>query len=277
MLRGYYTAAAGMIAEQRRQEMLTNNLANTNTPGYKADQTSFRSFPSMLLETMGGNPGVTSANNPIGSLNTGVYMQEATPDFSQGPINSTGQSTDMALVANNLPKDPKTGEEGTLFFTVQMPDGSTSYTKNGHFSVDQNGYLTNDQGNYILNTQNKPIQVNGTNFSVDATGLIRENGKALGQLNIAYAATPTQLVKQGNDLYHLTTTGGKLPSIQQANLPVGTTMDVKQGFLEQSNVSAEQTVTDMMMALRSFGANQKVLQTYDQSMTKTVNEVGKVG
>src|SRR5690554_8122228 len=98
MLRGLYTAGSGMIAQQRRQEMLTNNLANANTPGYKADQASLRSFPNQLIKALGTDHMQKYGTNRVGELSTGVYMQERTPNFRQGDINETRNNTDIAIL-----------------------------------------------------------------------------------------------------------------------------------------------------------------------------------
>src|SRR5690606_20302324 len=111
MLRGFYTAASGMLTQQRAQETLANNIANMNTPGYKADQTAIRSFPEMLIQEMRTNKIPTTrglklrVKEPIGSIQTGVYGQETIPYFSQGDIRETGLMTDIALVQGNMPND----------------------------------------------------------------------------------------------------------------------------------------------------------------------------
>lgn len=268
MLRGFYTAAAGMISENRRQQMLTNNLANTNTPGFKADQGSLRSFPEMLIERINGDkPGAAK----IGSMSTGVYMQETIPDFSQGPIKQTGLNTDMALIQKQLPDGGTSQAPHTLFFTVQTDQGPR-YTKNGHFTLDGAGNLTTTEGRYVLNAQGNTIQLPSSDFKVLENGTILSNGAPAGQLGIAYAANANQLVKEQNGLFR--STGGPLPSA--ASTP-NVSFAIQQGALEGSNVSPEKTMADLMTAYRGFEANQKVLQAYDQSMDKAVNQVGRIG
>ncbi|CDQ18847.1 flagellar basal body rod protein FlgG [Halobacillus karajensis] len=118
MLRGFYTAAAGMMANQRMQETLSNNMSNAYTPGYKEDQGTLRAFPELLIERMGSKEIPTKNgfkvpdNGHVGSLNTGVYMQEAVPSFVQGDVKETGVGTDLALIQNSVPD-----ESGSLFFS----------------------------------------------------------------------------------------------------------------------------------------------------------------
>src|SRR5690625_4001768 len=122
-----------MIAQQRQQEMVSNNITNANTPGYKADQATLRSFPELLIRQMGSRNIPTTnglklpVNRPIGSLHTGVYAQESIPNFSQGDVRETGMFTDLALVDGQNPD-----ETGSVFFTVQNADGDIRYTRNGN-------------------------------------------------------------------------------------------------------------------------------------------------
>ena len=100
MFRGFYTAATGMFAQQRRTELLTNNMSNANTPGYKSDQSSIRAFPEMLLQEFGKQnvPGQNGLKTPsasfVGAINTGAYLQETMPAFAQGALEETGNTTD---------------------------------------------------------------------------------------------------------------------------------------------------------------------------------------
>lgn len=271
MLRGYYTAAAGMLAQQRRQDVLSNNMANVYTPGFKADQGSFRAFPEMLIEQM-GTKNIPTKNslkiptaNPIGSLNTGVYMQETIPDFAQGDINQTGVGTDMALVNGDLPD-----KTGALFFTVKNQDGDVRYTRNGNFTVDGQGYLTTNQGYYVLDDQQNPIQTDNMDFTVSSDGTLRANGQAT-PLGITYQADANQMVKEGNGLYRLEGNGAVA-----ARTVNNVSFQVKQSYLEGSNVDPVQNMTEMMQTYRMFETNQRVLKAYDKSMELAVNEIGKL-
>jgi flagellar basal-body rod protein FlgG len=258
MFKGFYTAAAGMLAQQRRTDMLTNNMANANTPGFKEDQSTIRSFPEMLLQRMNEEK---NGGPQIGSLSTGVYMQEAIPRFIQGDIRETGNKTDMALIDFN---------KGAVFFTVQDPSGQLRYTRNGNFTLDAEGYLTAGNGQYILDNNNKPIQLTSDQFTVSDTGLITGANGEQRQLGIGFSDNPDlQLIKEGNGL--LRTENGT-PLANAAGQ-----FKLQQGYLEQSNVDISKAMTDMLTAYRSFEANQKILQAYDRSMDKVANEVGKIG
>ncbi|MED1202938.1 flagellar hook-basal body protein [Heyndrickxia acidicola] len=269
MLRGFYTAASGMLAQQRLTDMLTNNLANANTPGFKQDQSSIRDFPQLLLQRMDQQslpvkdaPSLPSFTQ-VGSLSTGVYLQETQPKFLQGDLQNTGKKTDLAIV------DQGTNSSADSFFTIQGEDGHVRYTRNGNFTLDQNGYLTQDNGLYVLDSNGNKIQLKSDQFTVDNNGNISENGNRVATLGIAYTNKPMSLIKEGDGLYG-TVNNAKLPASQN------TQFTLNQGFLEASNVDQTQVMTQMLAAYRSFEANQKVLQAYDQSMDKAVNEVGRV-
>lgn len=274
-----------MISQQRRQEMLTNNLANANTPGFKADQASMRAFPEMLITSMNTDTLPVkkryqiSGVNTVGPINTGVYMQEALPKFQQGPIQETGNQTDLALVDVNLPINEETNRPGALFYQVMNGNGEMRYTRNGNFSIDGQGLLTTNDGFYIMDTEGQPIQLVGSDFAVTADGRIQQGGTDTGQqINIAYADNPGTLVKEGNGLYRVDVLeeGQQPEDLPSAIGNPDVTYTIQQGFIERSNVDIEQTMTEMMMAYRTFEANQKILKAYDSSMEKAVNEIGRI-
>ncbi|OCA88858.1 flagellar hook-basal body protein [Pseudobacillus wudalianchiensis] len=277
MFRGFYTAASGMIAQQRRTEMLSNNMSNANTPGYKEDRSSLRAFPEMLLQRIDKasvpvqNKGHIPLGRRVGALNTGVYMQETKPDFSQGDMRETGLKTDVALLDVNIPVNEDTGQRGTVLFKIQGQDGVQRYTRNGNFTLDNAGFLTTASGHYVLDSAGNRIQLNSDNIAITENGQITEDGRPAGQIGLAFAENPNLLIKEGNGLLRLE--NGTLPDVAGRN---DVQFQMKQGFLEGSNIDASRTMTDMMSAYRSFEANQKVLTAYDRSMEKAANEIGRV-
>lgn len=271
MISGLYTAASGMIAEQRREQILSNNLNNMDTPGYKQDTSKLRSFPEMLMQRIGGDAPTAS----VGDLPTGVYDEETVPDFSQGTLTQTDKKTDVAISTQQLPVNPTTGaQEGALLFRVQTPAGATRYTRDGHFTLNAAGQLTDDAGDKVLDSAGQPLQVGSEDISIADDGTISSmaTGARLGQIGISYAANTNQLVQEGGGLYRLQG-GGTLPSAIGQN---AVAYQLKQGSLEGSNVSPDETVTDMMEAYRSFEANQKVLQILNNTLDKAVNQVGRI-
>ncbi|KXH83994.1 flagellar hook-basal body protein [Sporosarcina sp. HYO08] len=277
MFRGFYTVGSGMIAQQRKTEMLANNLANANTPGYKAEQAAIRSFPEMLMSRLDTtkiptkNPVHMKGLSPIGSISTGVYMQETLPSFIQGSLQETELTTDVALIEGALPANDN-GTKGAIFFRLEGEGGQDFYTKNGNFTVAPNGYLTNALGFYVLDQVGQRIQLKNDEFQLTENGVILEEGTAVATLGISFADRPETLLKEGNGLFR-TADGGNLPNAAES---AGVSYMTRQGFLEGSNVDAAETMTDMLTAYRAFEANQKILQAYDRSMEKAVNEVGRI-
>ncbi|MDP4163241.1 MAG: flagellar hook-basal body protein [Bacillota bacterium] len=277
MFKGFYTVASGMLAQQRRTDMLTNNMANANTPGFKADQSSMRAFPDMLLQRFGQTEvpvtdGLKLPNNTVvGHLNTGVYMQEAMPNFLQGDLQQTENKTDVALMDVNVPGKGN-GGKGSLFFTVQNQNGEKRYTRNGNFTLDSQGFLTAGNGFYVLDDKGQRIHQANDQFTISESGdLTGKNGER-AHLGIGYAENPNRMIKEADGLYR-TETG--TPLVDASTRP-DVRFKTQQGFLERSNVDESRTMTDMLSAYRAFEANQKVLQAYDKSMDEAVNQVGKV-
>lgn len=278
MFKGFYTATTGMIAQQRRTEMLSNNIANASTPGYKADQSTVRAFPNMLLSAIerNGKANLQNGFNPlsaqqIGTLGTGVYMQETIPDYTQGQLVQTDLKSDVALVDEYLPVRGDGSRTGGLYFRLQT-DGQEAYTRNGNFTVDSQGALVTSGGNYVLSTTGEPIRVTSDDYTITEDGRVLENNELIAQIDVAYVEEPDMLIKQDNGLYY-TEDGNDLTSAYDDN---DIAFSMRQGYIEQSNVDAGSTMTEMMSAYRSFEANQKMLQAYDRSMDKAVNEIGKV-
>lgn len=266
MFKGLYTVASGMIAQQRHQEALSNNIANANTPGYKADQTTFRAFPEMLMNEINTKHPIKYGANiptkrPIGGLFTGVYAQEFVTDFSEGALRETGMDTDLALVQQEIPDDA-----GGFFFAVQNEAGEVRLTRNGNFTVDGDGFLVTSEGYYVLGEDGNPTFTNGLDFTVSDEGLLQTADQST-LLDIRYVENVHDLEKEGNGLLN----GESNP------IPNEATFHVKQGFLERSNVDSLQAMTQMMEAYRAFETNQRVLKAYDESMGKAVNDIGRIG
>lgn len=207
----------------------------------------------------------------IGTIGTGVYMQETIPDYTQGQLVETGLKSDVALVDEYLPIRGDDDRTGGLYFRLQT-DGAEAYTRNGNFTVDSEGSLVTTGGNYVLSTTGEPIQVTSDDYTITEDGRVLENNELIAQLDVAYVEDPDTLIKQDNGLYY-SEDGNDLASAYDDN---DVAFSMRQGYIEQSNVDAGSTMTEMMSAYRSFEANQKMLQAYDRSMDKAVNEIGKV-
>jgi flagellar basal-body rod protein FlgF len=154
---------------------------------------------------------------------------------------------------------------------VQNENGDIRYTRNGNFTLNPQGFLTTNDGWYVLDENGRRIKLPSTNFTVNTDGTIVANNNRIARINIAFAANPNTLVKEGNGLFR--SENGVLPSaLGNPNI----TYTLKQGFLERANVDLNRAMTEMLSAYRAFEANQKIVQAYDRSMDKAVNEIGRL-
>lgn len=289
MLRGLYTAASGLTAQQRRHDAITNNIANMNTPGFKGSNTVARSFPDMLLSALGGPD--PASNGRIGKLSTGVFAEENLLSMAQGDLRETHRSQDLALVSDILvpgvvfdASGKSIGANGNVtfqpqaFFSVRSADGEERYTRNGSFKTAPDGTLLTSDGFQVLGTNGQPIVVNGSwdDVQVGPQGqlLDAKTGTPLAgapQLRIMRVDDPNQLIRTGDGQFRY---AGDAAGIRQ--IGANDRVDVRQGYLERSNVDAAQAAVDMMAAFRAYESNQKVIQFYDRSLDKAVNEIGRV-
>lgn len=264
MLKGFYTAASGMLSAQYRQNMLTHNLANAETPGFKADQGVARSFPTMLMQANSSQAGNLQNKQPIGALSTAVYMQEQLTNMRQGDVRQTGSATDLALLQAG------TTENQAVLFSVATENGER-YTRNGNFQTDAEGRLATASGYLVQGIDGNPIQVDGDSFQVESGGAVLVDGEDRGTIQVVFAENTNTLEKDGDGLYR--TEEEPLPTAYGND---AITFQLQQQALENSNVDTAQTMNEMLSTYRMFEANQKVLQAYDQSLEKAVNEVGRI-
>jgi flagellar basal-body rod protein FlgG len=193
---GLYIAASGMLAEQVRQDQLTNDLSNATTPGYKPDQAVQSNFGQLLLSN-------TATGQPVGPLSTGVTISRIVTDLTPASLHQTGQPLDFGIA-------------GAGFFAVRTPQG-VRYTRDGQFQASAIGQLVDSQGNVVLGQGGGPIQV-------DAQG--RVPASALGAFNV------TGAVKQGYNLFSGTAAGRATGTVRQGELedpgidPVHTMVDM---------------------------------------------------
>jgi flagellar basal-body rod protein FlgF len=284
VIRGLYSAASGMFSLERKQEALSDNLANAQTPGYKKDDTMLRTFPKLMLnrindmEQIGKGPQMPGSV-PVGVLANGVYAQERVPSFAQGTLVQSDNPLDVAIEDSGVPTVEVNGRQvkPAAMFAVQLPDGTVGYTRNGKWDVDANGSVVTSEGYRVLGANNQPIQIrNGVgkeNIAINPAGQIIEypNDPARtrigGQIGVAMVENPNDLRRMGGNVYQ---SDNPIP-LGGANAGVS----LQQGFIEQSNVDAGQTMTEMMLTLRGYEANQKVVSVYNTSLEQLYS-VGKM-
>ncbi|MCL2230590.1 MAG: flagellar hook-basal body protein [Treponema sp.] len=284
MIRGWYTGASGMRAQQWRLDAVANNLSNVDTDGYKREVASFKAFPEMLLRRQSDDGvylhpfGSGDAAPIIGRLGTGVELNELFVTHTQGAAKETHSDFDVML-------------EGNGFFAVATPYGER-YTRNGSFVLGKEGFLLTKEGYPVLG-ENGPISVRANNFKIDADGNIyinniypddpevmvaREKNQweeqvLLDRLRIVEFEFLRYLKKQGSSLYYETPESGPpIALLSEEERP-----KVLQGFIEASNVDPVIEMVHMIEVNRAYEANQKVIQTEESMLGTLINQVAKFG
>lgn len=268
MVRSLYTAASGMIAQQANVDNISNNLANVNTVGYKQEKTEFKSLLYQTLQTR-----TTSANGeekPISAqVGLGTRVASTTSIYKQGAMLASESDTDFAIV-------------GDGFFAVRGADGETYYTRAGNFgwSIGVNGVtLTTTDGYPVLNTAGNPIVlpagVNAGNVEVSGNGAFGYRNAA-GEyipLNQSFGLyqfnNPGGLEKVGTNLLAVTNASGN--PMNEANTAGLIPSEVRQGFLEGSNVQVADEMVNMIIAQRAYQLNSKAITTSDEMLEQANN------
>jgi flagellar basal-body rod protein FlgF len=252
MIYGLYLSASGVLTNSYRQDVIANNIANSETVGFKKDLALLQARPTAAQET--GQYGETnSLLEPVGG---GLLAANTLVDSSPGEIESTGNNFDVAL-------------QGKGFLAVRH-NGQTHLTRNGQMILNRSGQLalSNDPNQIFLDARQKPISLDGTMpATISTDGTITQNGKAVDRLGLFSIADVTQLSKEGGTLLGLPATGGQL----QAAKPT-----VRSGFIERSNVDPAIELTQLMDTQRQLEANANMMHIQDETLDKLVNDVGRV-
>jgi flagellar basal-body rod protein FlgF len=230
MIRALYTASRGMVAQTVKQDMIANNIANAQTPGYKAQKAVMSSFAEILASQDALNPsGLERQPYPSASAPSTLTAAESTSDQSEGMVKVTGNVLDFCI-------------KGPGAFRVQR-ETEAYYTRGGAFAVDKDNELCTLDGGKVQGERG-PIKIPSGKWDLQEDGSIVVDGSTVDRLQIAgYDKASTE---------------------------------VSQGMLEQSNVSIIREMVSMIANMRSYEANQKVIAAVDQSLSKLINEGGKV-
>lgn len=249
MIRGLYTAASSMDVLEKKTNIRSNNLANANTNGFKKSEAITASFPKMLLNKIDAN----KADQEIGELETGAYLERSFKDMSQGDFKRTDNALDFAI-------------EGSGFFVIDTETGE-KYSRDGNFSINADSELVTQSGNPVLDNNGNPIQlIPDQDFRVSADGQITfNNGLQGAQIALVDFENEANLAQVGDNLY--TNQGEAEPEPSQAG--------IAQGYLEGSNVKIVEEMAKMIKTTRHYESNQKVISSIDESLNKVINEVGR--
>lgn len=250
-MRGLYLSEGTMLVQQAQLQVISNNMANIRSTGYRRERGVETSFAEWLVHELSPDPqpGASGRLRPLGTMAHNVATQETVTAFTQGPLEGTGRNLDFALVGNG-------------FFQVEGEEG-TLYTRNGRFALDAEGNLVTEAEGYQVIGEGGPIQLESEDFTVTPDGAIYDQNGQVGQLAIAVFEEGAQLERFGYN-YFITEDGEGGEE----------DFEVVSGFLEGSNVSMAREMTAMMQVRRTYEAAQKIMITYDQILDKAANELG---
>jgi flagellar basal-body rod protein FlgG len=259
-MRALYIAATGMMAQELNVQVISNNIANMQTTGYKSQRAEFQDLLYQDLRRAGSTTSDTGAVLPAGlQVGSGVKTVSTPRDMSQGTITPTHRDLDVAV-------------QGEGFFQVQLPDGTTAYTRDGSFQRSNTGQLVTQDG-YLI-TPTITIPSNATQISVSAQGLVEATvpgqtaPQSAGQIQLARFVNPSGLESAGNNLYTETAASGPALVQNPGTEGAGTLL---QSSLESANGNAVTEISDLIAAQRAYEMNSKVMTTA-QAMLDTLNQ-----
>jgi flagellar basal-body rod protein FlgG len=260
MLKNIYSPLSGALAQERVLEIIANNMANMNTAGFKGDRITFtllepepeKNYESPLPPA-NYKVDVEQLMNRRGNEMAYVGVADVTRDDTQGPAIVTGNPTDIMI-------------EGEGMLAVHSPDGMR-YTRSGALAVGRDGVLSTKDG-LPVQGEKGDIVVRAGAFEINDAGEVWQDKHLIDRLQLFKVNDSKNLERVGDNLYFY---GGRPEGLTVVAHP-----QVRQGFLEGSNVNAIKNLTDMIMAHRSYEAYQKAVNDYDQMMQKTSNQIGEI-
>ncbi|KLD76221.1 flagellar basal-body rod protein FlgG [Xanthomonas hyacinthi] len=261
MNQALWVAKTGLDAQQTRMSVVSNNLANTNTTGFKRDRASFE---DLLYQQVRQPGGATSAQTQLPSglqLGTGVRVVSTSKDFEQGNPQQTGRALDVMV-------------NGRGFFEVQMPDGTSAYTRDGSFQINSQGELVTNSGYAVQPGIQIPEGAQSLTIGTDGTVSVQVAGTAaaleIGSLTLSDFINPSGLQGKGENLYAETAASGPAQNGTPGLNGLGTTV---QASLEGSNVNVVEELVSMIETQRAYEMNAKAISTTDSMLGYLNNNV----
>jgi len=257
MLRALYSAATGMESQQLNLDVISNNLANVNTTGFKKSNIEFQDLLYDNVRAAGAEAG-NGNQLPTGlSVGHGTRAAATTKVFTEGELTQTGERLDLAI-------------QGDGFFQVTMPDGTLAYTRDGSLKTNSQGQITTSDG---LPVQNgfQPIPAGSTSVTISSGGQVTTtgaNGTQNSQVTLVRFANPAGLQSVGGNLYLETPASGTPETGNPGENGFG---NLQQGYLESSNVSVVQEMVNMITAQRAYEISSKAVQAADEMMQQSDN------
>ena len=260
MIRSLWTSATGMQAQALNLDVISNNLANVNTSGFKKTRAEFQ---DLLYETIkpAGTPSSQDTEVPTGiQLGHGTRPSTVLKIFSQGNMENTQNELDLAI-------------EGDGFFQIVLPNGETAYTRDGAFKLDSDGRIVNSDGFAMEPEISIPSDALSISVGLDGTVSVLQAGESIpseiGTIELARFVNPAGLISMGKNLFITSEASGDEMTGTAGENGLGT---LAQGFLEMSNVSVVDEMVNMITAQRAYESNSKAIQAADE-MLQLANNV----
>ena len=251
MIRALYTAASGMSAQQASLDTIANNLANSATTGFRQRQMQFEDMIYQNLVTPGAAQSTSTASAGL-QIGLGTKSVSSEVITTQGALSQTGNTLDLAI-------------QGTGFFPISMPDGTTAYTRDGNFNMNSSGTMVTADGNPLTPPITIPATATGVTISqygvVSATMPGQTTSTQLGTVQLANFPNPAGLTAQGSNLFLPTSASvNAITDVPGGSSGMGT---LQQGYLENSNVDVVAEFVQMIVAQRAYESNSKVVHVAD--------------
>jgi flagellar basal-body rod protein FlgG len=259
MLRSLFIAATGMEAQKLNMEVISNNLANVNTVGFKKSRADFQELLYQDLRTAGAES-AEGVQIPSG-IQTGLGVRPVAVQklFLQGDFTQTGNNLDLVI-------------EGDGFFQVTMPNGEISYTRSGAFKLDSEGRVVNSDGYPLEPGITIPADTLSITVSSDGKVSVTQQGTStpteIGQIELARFINPGGLKALGKNLFSVTAASGEATTANPDSEGLGT---IAQGYIEMSNVNIVEEMVNMIISQRAYEINSKAVQASDEMLQVTNN------
>ncbi|MBQ9926775.1 MAG: flagellar hook-basal body protein [Lachnospiraceae bacterium] len=258
MVKGLYSAYTGMINQEHRMDVLTNNLANAATNGYKKEGATSQAFDSVLAYKIKDVSEGYHLARKIGVNNPGVKIGEGYTDFSQGSLKTTSNTFDLALTDTGF---------FAVEFTNKAGETSVKYTRDGNFTLTSDGRLVTQDGDAVLDTNGKAIKIDPIEATlINSAGQIIQNGRTVATVGVTDFEDYDYLEKYGENYFQ--PVEGATEKESEAK--------VYSGYLETSNISVVTEMVNMISVQRAYESNQKVITTYDGTLEIAANQLGKI-
>lgn len=255
MIRGMYSAAAGVLTQQKALDVISNNIANASTAGYKGQSTVESSFGEHMLNRMTALKGEAKKN--IGPSSYMTINSSQYTDYSQGSYETTERPVDMAI-------------NGDGFFLVDSETYGPVLTRNGQFEIDSDGELYLPGVGKVLNDGEDTISLENSNFTVSPTGVISADGEEIDSLYIVKPSEDTVLETVGPGVFRCPEDGG------YDQVDTGT-YSVLQGTLEKANINMAQEMSKIIAGQNHYNSCTQIIKMYDKINELTVNQIGRIG